>query len=222
MAILGTTTMTEGTVSGNLKVNGFINTAQGGYTWLEGSKNPVIQHNGMTAIGGNQSYYPILGTRTYSGHSVTIGTFQNQFCFVMVDKDQATNGFKERFRYDFTDNSWRSSNANFVLESGTITAPIHVEDSDIRKKNIVSNDIPLDKCYDLIEKCQNIIYTLKNDEKNREQIGLIAQEVEEFFPEVVYTDNEGYKAIGYSRLVVICFRVLKDLIDRVGKLEDKK
>jgi hypothetical protein len=34
------------------------------------------------------------------------------------------------------------------------------ETSDARKKDIKS-EIPLDKCYDLIDKCQTIIYSLK-------------------------------------------------------------
>ena len=50
---------------------------------------------------------------------------------------------------------------------------------------------------------------------------MIAQEVEEFFPEIIQTDEEGFKSLDYSRLVVICFRVLKDLIKRVSKLEEK-
>ena len=33
------------------------------------------------------------------------------------------------------------------------------------------------------------------------QIGVIAQEVEEIFPEAVLTDNEGYKSVAYAKLV---------------------
>lgn len=101
---------------------------------------------------------------------------------------------------------------------GDVTAPAFYESSDIRKKNIIE-DISLDKCYDLIDKCSTIIYTLKDDNINREQIGLIAQEVEEFFPEVVITDGNGFKSIDYTRISVICLKVLKDVITRLNKLE---
>lgn len=90
------------------------------------------------------------------------------------------------------------------------------ETSDARKKDIKS-DLSLDKCYDLIDKCQTVIYSLKD--QTQEQVGMIAQEIEEFFPEVVATDADGFKSLAYDRLVVICFKVLKDVIKRLEKLE---
>jgi hypothetical protein len=90
------------------------------------------------------------------------------------------------------------------------------ETSDARKKDI-KEDLSLDKCYDLIDKCQTVIYSIKDQTK--EQVGMIAQEIEEFFPEVVATDEEGFKSLAYDRLVVICFKVLKDVIKRLEKLE---
>lgn len=104
-----------------------------------------------------------------------------------------------------------------ITAQGDIQAPAFYETSDIRKKDIKS-DISIDKCYDLLDKCQTIVYTLKDS--NKEQVGLIAQEVEEFFPEIVCTDNEGFKTLDYSRLTVICLKLIKDLISRIKKLED--
>lgn len=103
-----------------------------------------------------------------------------------------------------------------VICGGGVNATAFYETSDIRKKEIKS-DLSLDKCYDLIDKCQTVIYSLKDQTK--EQIGMIAQEIEEFFPEVVDTDEEGFKSLAYDRLVVICFKVLKDVIKRLEKLE---
>lgn len=98
-----------------------------------------------------------------------------------------------------------------------ISATAFYETSDARKKDIKS-DLSLDKCYDLIDKCQTVIYSLKDQTK--EQVGMIAQEIEEFFPEVVTTDEGGFKSLAYDRLVVICFKVLKDVIKRLEKLEN--
>ena len=93
------------------------------------------------------------------------------------------------------------------------------ETSDIRKKNVLS-ELPLDKAYELINNCQSIVYTLK-DNSDKQQIGMIAQEVQEFFPEIVNQDENGYLSLDYSRITVVLFRALKDLIDRVSKLESK-
>lgn len=99
---------------------------------------------------------------------------------------------------------------------GDVMASAFYETSDARKKDI-KEDLSLDKCYDLIDKCQTVIYSLKDQTK--EQVGMIAQEIEEFFPEVVAADEEGFKSLAYDRLVVICFKVLKDVIKRLEKLE---
>jgi hypothetical protein len=93
------------------------------------------------------------------------------------------------------------------------------ETSDIRKKNILS-ELPLDKAYDVINNCQSIIYTLK-DSTDKHQIGLIAQEVQQYFPEVVYESEDGYLSLDYAKLTSVIFRVLKDVIDRLSKLENK-
>lgn len=92
--------------------------------------------------------------------------------------------------------------------------------SDITKKNVVS-ELDLNKAYDLVDKCQTILYTLKEDTQNTVQIGLIAQEVQEIFPELVTVTADGSLALDYSRLTVVILRVLKDLIIRIQNLENK-
>ena len=92
--------------------------------------------------------------------------------------------------------------------------------SDINKKNILG-DIDLQKAYDLIDKCQEILYSLKDDKSNKQEIGMIAQEVNEFFPELISKDNNGYLSLDYSKLTVIILKVMKDLIRRIDKLENK-
>lgn len=85
------------------------------------------------------------------------------------------------------------------------------ETSDARKKDI-QGELPLDKAYDFIRNCEPILYNLKGSDKT--QIGLIAQEVREFFPEIVNEDDEGYLSLDYAKLTVVILRVLKDLIDQ--------
>lgn len=104
-----------------------------------------------------------------------------------------------------------------ILIEGDAQAIAFYEISDARKKDIKS-DLSLNKCYDLIDKCQTVIYSLKDQTK--EQVGMIAQEIEQFFPEVVATDEEGFKSLAYDRLVVICFKVLKDIIKRLNHIEN--
>ena len=85
--------------------------------------------------------------------------------------------------------------------------------SDIRKKENLK-ELNLDKCYDLIDKCQTVLFDYKEGAKD--QMGMIAQEVEEFFPEIVSTDADGFKSLDYAKLTVVILRVLKDLIKKVN------
>lgn len=94
------------------------------------------------------------------------------------------------------------------------------DDSDIRKKEILSN-ISLEKSYELLDKCQEIIYVLKDDPNKKEQVGMIAQEVEEFFPEIVSTDNDGFKSLDYARLSVICLRLIKDIVEQIKEIKNE-
>jgi len=61
--------------------------------------------------------------------------------------------------------------------------------------------------------CKNMIVDNKN------QIGLIAQDVEQIVPEVVYTDENGMKYIDYGRLSVILIGAIKELQTSNAKLQ---
>ena len=93
--------------------------------------------------------------------------------------------------------------------------------SDINKKNI-TGDLDLNEAYKLIDKCQTILYTLKDDPSNKQEIGLIAQEVKEIFPELISEDEQGTLSLDYAKLTVVLLRVMKDVISRLEKLENNK
>ena len=88
--------------------------------------------------------------------------------------------------------------------------------SDARlKDNIKTIENGLDK----VEQLRGVTYT--RDEK--ENIGVIAQEVEKILPEIVLTadDEMGTKSVDYSRLTAVLIEAVKDLSARVKKLEGK-
>ena len=83
------------------------------------------------------------------------------------------------------------------------------------KDNIETLEDGLDK----VEQLRGVTYT--RDEK--ENIGVIAQEVEKILPEIVLTadDEMGTKSVDYSRLTAVLIEAVKDLSARVKELEDK-
>ena len=48
-------------------------------------------------------------------------------------------------------------------------------------------------------------------------IGIIAQEVEEIFPEIVETRQNGYKAVRYDRLIAVIIQAIKELKELIDK-----
>ena len=72
-------------------------------------------------------------------------------------------------------------------------------------KNISQND--KDKVLQLVPKTYNMI----DDENKSKRYGLIAQEVEELYPELVSKDNKGMKAINYIELIPLLLEQIKEL-----------
>ncbi len=98
-----------------------------------------------------------------------------------------------------------------VFVSGYITGL-----SDIRYKTNITDIIdPLEK----VKQLKGVYYNFINDDKR--SIGLIAQEVETIIPEVVYTNTDNTKSIAYGNMVALLIESIKELTERIKKLEEK-
>ena len=95
--------------------------------------------------------------------------------------------------------------------------------SDIRyKKNIqpVKNALPA------VLQLQPVTYYFKKDEfKNKnfndaKQVGLIAQDVEKIYPELVQTDADGFKSIDYAKLTPILAQAIKEMNEQNDVLRE--
>ncbi|MHB8904037.1 MAG: tail fiber domain-containing protein, partial [Patescibacteria group bacterium] len=95
-----------------------------------------------------------------------------------------------------------ASNGNAVfLGSVTATAFIYSSDRNL-KQNIATIQSPLEK----ITQLRGVTFNWKKD--NKPSMGLIAQEVEQVFPELV-TGQEGSKAVQYGNLVAPLIEAVK-------------
>ena len=94
--------------------------------------------------------------------------------------------------------------------------------SDLKWKKNISD---LNNVLKDVNKLKPVSYDWKVDEypemnfSNRKQIGLIAQELEKVFPELVKTDEKGNKAISYEKLSVI---LLKSIQEQQQQIDDLK
>lgn len=96
--------------------------------------------------------------------------------------------------------------------------------SDIRwKKNVETLANPLEK----VLKLRGISFDWKREEfegsnfPEGRQIGIIAQELEKEFPELVTTDGDGYKAIAYDRLTAVLLEAIKAQQEEIKGLKQE-
>lgn len=96
------------------------------------------------------------------------------------------------------------------------------ETSDARlKKNVKAVENALDRVLAL----QGVTYEWRIDEypdkefKVGVELGVIAQQIEKILPEVVDTDEEGYKSVQYSHIVPLLIEAIKDQQVKIEKLE---
>ena len=109
-----------------------------------------------------------------------------------------------------------SKTSEVTFKKVTATDDICIS-SDLRLKD---NVIRIDDSLSKVEKLRGVSYELKSD-PGTTHLGLIAQEVNEVLPEVVkLDDNSKYYGISYQSLVPVLIEAIKELSDRVKKLEN--
>jgi hypothetical protein len=105
---------------------------------------------------------------------------------------------------------------------GNIKANVVSTCSDKRYK---SNIKIIPSALDKITSIDGVTYTYNLKEfpnqhfPDREQVGLIAQQVEEVLPQVVYMDDKGYKSVDYAKVVPLLVEAIKEL--KKGLEEEK-
>ena len=111
-----------------------------------------------------------------------------------------------------------SSDADLMtLASGSLTvAGDIILSSDARlKSNIVTLGPTLISLMQLDAKR----YTMKADKEQKQKIGLLAQEVQKVFPELVSEDKNGMLAVNYQALVPVLINALKEQEGNYNELE---
>jgi hypothetical protein len=115
--------------------------------------------------------------------------------------------------------SGTSANFSSCVVAANLSCP-----SDLRyKKNI----LPIENSLSNILKINGVRYDWKQEEfpekqfSDKNQIGFIAQEIEKIFPEMVFTDEKGFKSVDYARLTPVLVEAIKELNLKNEKLEIK-
>lgn len=113
-----------------------------------------------------------------------------------------------------------------VKATGTITATTITSTSDARLKENVSE---IDKAFtiDVLSRLTPVSYNFRKDssifdsfaEKSVTHYGLIAQELQQILPELVYEDGAGYLSINYTEFIPILLNAVRTLSAEVEALK---
>ena len=98
-----------------------------------------------------------------------------------------------------------------ILATGNITAY-----SDERLKTNIKE---LDNTLNAIQNIRGVSYTRTDTKDN--SIGVMAQDVETIFPELIAESNDGMKSVNYNGLVGVLFSAVKELSATVKQLKER-
>ena len=101
-----------------------------------------------------------------------------------------------------------------LVVSGNVTS----QSDETLKENIKEIEGALEK----ITKLSGRTFVMKSDESKKENIGFIAQELEQHLPQVVFTDPDGIKSVSYGNVTAILVEAIKELHLTVEELKNRK
>ena len=218
------------TASGNYSNAFGNNNIASGYAALAmGSFSEAIGQNSVTiggstkAIGnfstaiGNTTVAEDLGT-TAIGYWNSLDETPNPYDFSLQNTAFVigNGGFDSDGNYIGTDES--RSDAFVVKFSGdaTLAGNLSVNSDAKLKSNIISLGSTLAKVLMLDGKS----YSMKNDPQNLVKIGLVAQDIEQAFPELV-SESNGIKSVNYQGLIPVLINAVKEQ-DEIIKKQDER
>lgn len=105
------------------------------------------------------------------------------------------------------------SNRGNLWIAGTLS-----QNSDMRLKTVLS---PITDVLKAISTFNVFRYRYNNDEKGRIRIGMSAQQVKIYYPELVFTESDGYYSMDYVSMSAVLVGGMKELYTRFLPVENK-
>jgi hypothetical protein len=90
--------------------------------------------------------------------------------------------------------------------------------SDERLKEINGT---IDNAVDKLKTLRAVNFSWKNDENKKENLGLIAQDVEKVFPQVMDKSKDGYLGVRYTEIVPVLVKAIQELKAQIEELSNK-
>jgi hypothetical protein len=190
-------------VTGDLTVNGDTTTV---------NTTNLLVEDPLIVLAKNQSGTPTLdaGIVVERGDSNNAAMYwdesDDQFRFITTTETGSTAG-----------NIAITDNADIKAKNATFTGTLTESSSITLKENIFNFTSPLEK----ISKVRPVKYNKKTN-KDKKEIGLIAEELAEIFPELVENDKDGNPvSVNYTRAVTVLFDGFKQMYKELKEIKEK-
>jgi hypothetical protein len=128
---------------------------------------------------------------------------------------------------------WDNNDNRLGININTPSYPLHVQgesgntsifaEYDIvafSDKSVKTNIRPIENVIERIENSRGILYD-RTDNLSKDNIGFVAQELEQTFPELVITNPDGTKAVKYQNAVAVLFEAIKQQQKQINQLIEK-
>ena len=122
-----------------------------------------------------------------------------------------------------------SNNTSYYLDPSSTGDSIRVAGDVVAyyssDKRLKDNIKPIENALDKVNAISGVTFEW-NDKSHKttgkKDVGVVAQQVEEVFPEIVETRTNGYKAVDYQKLTAVLIESVKELTAKVEALEAKQ
>jgi hypothetical protein len=112
-----------------------------------------------------------------------------------------------------------NENTPVLISNDLIVTGSIYNTSDVRLKDNIT-EISTAKTDDLFT-LNPIIFNYKNDRKKRIHYGVLAQDVEKVFPELVENNMFGYKTVNYQEISPLILAKMKNMQEEIDELKEK-
>ena len=168
---------------------------------------PFMTYNGVTAdISFKLNTHGVITKSTYTADSDPSNS--------LVDLSYVKNHVSEN------GSNWEESNSTTIQPKSPYTqvqaTTFNATSDEAKKENIQTISGALES----INELRGVTYNLKIDESKKTHHGVVAQEIEKIFPNMV-SGEEGNKSVAYMEIIGVLIEAVKDLKKRVEQLENK-
>lgn len=221
----------------------WIGSTKPSYSWSEITNKPTVITSisvsksgngnavGSLSVSGNTIYYNMTtisgGGSSWNGGTITNGITISNSGTVGISISTGTPfvkfGSKWKIQSGSDLNFYYGSGSALAYFSGSNRGNLWIagtlsQNSDMRLKTVVS---PITDVLKAISTFNVFRYKYNNDKLGRVRIGMSAQQVKIYYPELVFTESDGYYSMDYVSMSAVLVGGIKELYTRFTPVENK-